>query len=306
MENTSSQKMSAGYLRRYNNKWGYLFIAPQAVGLVVFMLVPILSSFYLCFVEWDFINPAQFVGIKNFITVFTDPLFGKAMSNTVYLVLGIVPTTMALALLLAVCANRPLKGLGVIKASLFLPMVTSTVAISMVWFWLYAPDYGMLNIVLYELFGITGPGWLTTTQWSKVAIIIMTVWRGVGYTFIIFLAGLKGIARDYYEAAELDGAGEIQKFIKITFPLLSPVIFFVMVTSIISAFSIFNEVFMITKGTGGPVNSTYTAMLYLYNYAFKFGRMGQAAVASLIIAGSQILISVFQFTFSKKWVNYGA
>lgn len=299
------QKTKSSYLKRYNNKWGFIFIAPQIVGLLAFMLLPILCSFYLCFVEWDFINDAIFVGLRNFTAVFSDEIFWKALGNTFYMVIGIVPMTIILALLLAVCANRPMRGLGIIKASLFLPMVTSTVAISMVWYWLYAPDYGMINIVLYELFGIQGPGWLTTTTWSKPAVILMCIWRGFGYNFIIFLAGLKGISRDYYEAAELDGAGEVRKFLSITFPLLSPVIFFVMVTSIINAFGIFNEVYMITNGAGGPANSTYTVMLYLYNYAFRFGQMGQAAVVSLVIAAIQIGVSAMQFTLSKKWVNYG-
>ncbi len=298
------KSQQGGYLKRYNNRWAYLFLAPQIIGMLAFMLLPILCSFYLCFVDWDFINPAKWVGLQNFKAVFADPVFIKIIGNTVYLALGIVPLTIILALLLAVCANRALKGLGVIKAALFLPMVTSTVAISMVWYWLFAPDFGMLNLTLYQFFGIQGPGWLTTTEWSKPAIILMTVWRGVGYTFIIFLAGLKGISRDYYEAAELDGAGEIRKFISITFPLLSPVVFFVLVTSTISALGIFNEAFMLTSG--GPLNSSYTMMLYLYNYAFRFSKMGYAAVVSLVMAVMQIGISIAQFKLSGKWVNYGA
>lgn len=292
-----------GYLRSHNNRWAYIFLAPQIIGLLGFLLFPILCSVYLCFVDWDFINPAVWTGLGNFRAVFEDPVFIKTMGNTLYLALGIVPLTLAAALFLAVCANRALKGLGLFKAALFLPMVTSTVAISMVWYWLYAPDYGMINLTLYQLFGIQGPGWLTTPQWSKPAIILMTVWRGVGYTFIIFLAGLKGISRDYYEAAELDGAGEIRKFISITFPLLSPVVFFVLVTSTISALGIFNEAYMLTGG--GPLNSSYTAMLYLYNYAFRFNKMGHAAVVSLVMAAVQIGISIVQFKFSGKWVNYG-
>lgn len=292
------------YLRRYNNRWGYLFIAPQVLGMLGFMAAPILCSFYLCFVNWDFINPAQWVGMDNFHTVMKDPIFWQSMYNTVYLVIAVVPLTIGIALLLAVCANRPLKGLGAIKASLFLPMVTSTVAISMVWYWLYAPDYGMINIVLYEVLGIQGPGWLTTTEWSKPAVAIMAIWQGFGHTFIILLAGLKGIPKDYYEAAEVDGAGEIRKFFSITFPMLSPVLFFVMVTKILGAFGIFNEVYMITSG--GPTNSSYTAMLYLYNYAFRFRRMGEAAVVALVLAAVQIGVSALQFWLSRKWVNYNA
>lgn len=295
---------SKQYLRKSNNRWGWLFVTPQIIGLLAFMVIPILCSFYLCMVDWDFISPAKYVGLDNFRAVFTDPVFSQSMYNTFYLVIGIVPLNVILALLLAACANRPLRGLGVIKAALFLPMVTSTVAISMVWYWLYAPDYGAINLALWELLGIEGPGWLTTVEWSKPAIILMSVWRGVGYNFIIFLAGLKGISRDYYEAAELDGAGEIRKFFSITFPLLSPVVFFVIVTCTINTFGIFNEPYMLTSG--GPVNSSYTAMMYLYNYAFRFNKMGQAAVMSAVMAFVQIFVAIVQFKFSNKWVNYGA
>jgi len=196
MDTLSERNRRGGYLKKHNNRWGYLFIAPQAIGMLSFMLAPILCSFYLCFVNWDFINPAQWVGMSNFNTVLSDPIFWQAMYNTGYLVIAVVPLTIGIALVLAVCANRKLKGLGIIKAALFLPMVTSTVAISMVWYWLYAPDYGMINIVLYEVFGISGPGWLTTKEWSKPAVAIMCIWQGFGHTFIILLAGLKGIPRD--------------------------------------------------------------------------------------------------------------
>jgi ABC-type sugar transport system permease subunit len=211
---------------------------------------------------------------------------------------------MALALLLAVCANRPLKGLGIMKAALFLPMVTSTVAIAMVWYWLYAPDYGMINTVLYQLFGIAGPGWLTTMEWSKPAVILMTVWRGMGYTFIIFLAGLKGISREYYEAAELDGAGEISKFFRITFPLLSPVIFFVMVTM--------HHQRLRNLQRGVHDHQGRSRQLHLYRNAVPVqlcfqvcqngagggGFPGDGADADRHFRS--------QFALSRRWVNYGA
>jgi len=294
-ENTGS------YLQRYQNFWGYLFITPQILGLVCFTIGPIFVTVYLCFVNWDFINAPIFVGLENFTKLFTDTIFYKTITNTLVFVIGIVPLTTSLALFLAILGNRKIRFLGLYKASLFLPMVTSSIAISLIWYWIYAPDIGLLNIAL-SFFGINGPNWLRDPVFTKPALIILCVWRGVGYSFLLFLAGLKGISHTYYEAAEIDGANERQQFFYITFPLLSPVTFFILVTSFIGAFGIFNEAYMLTNG--GPMYSSYTMMLYLYNYAFKFREMGQAAVVSIVLAAVQIAVAAVQFGASKKWVNY--
>ena len=301
MEKDKRQRMSQ--MRKFNNFWGYLFILPQLIGLVVFFLIPIGITVYLCFENWDFINEPIFVGFSNFIEVFKDPVFIKTIGNTFFFVIGIVPLNLGLALFLAVMANRKIKFLGFFKASLFLPMVTSTVAISLIWYWIYAPDFGLLNLGL-SFFGIAGPNWLSNPTWTKPALIIMCIWKGVGYSFLIFLAGLKGISTTYYEAASIDGANEIQKFKNVTLPLLSPVLFFMTVTSLISTFAIFNEAYMLTQG--GPMYSSYTMMLYLYNYAFKFMKMGNASVVAMFMAIIQITFAVIQFRLSRKWVNYDA
>lgn len=281
--------------------WGYLFIAPQVVGLLAFVLFPVGYSLYLCFATWDFIATPRWVGLANFRAVFADDLFWTSTRNTFSLVLGIVPLTMGCALALALLTNRPLRGLGFYKAAFFLPMVTASVAIAMVWYWLYAPDFGLINTVLSYL-GITGPGWLADPAWAKPAIIIMVTWQGVGYFYLLFLAGLKNVPREFYEAAAIDGANRFHQFRYITLPLLSPTTFFILTTMLISTFGLFNEVYILTRG--GPVYATYTMVMYIYNQAFQFFEMGEAAVASWVLFIILLIVTSIQLRFAKRWVHY--
>lgn len=286
-----------------DNFWAYLFIAPQILGLLAFTLFPVLASFYLCFARWDFIKPPQWVGFANFTAVFGDPVFGETILNTIVLVFSIVPLTMMISLFLAMLTNRQISGLNFYKAAFFLPMVTSSVAIAMAWYWLYAPDFGLINTVL-SLAGIPGPGWLADPAWAKVAVIIMAAWQGMGYYYVIFLAGLKNIPADYYEAADIDGASPVHKFFSITLPMLSPVTFFILITLMINAFNMFSEIYVLTRG--GPIYSTYTMVMYIYYQAFQFFQMGEAAVSSIILFAVLIVITFIQFRLSGKWVNYNA
>lgn len=285
------------------NAWGFLFIAPQIVGLLAFTLFPILFSLYLCFTQWDFVKAPEFVGLSNFEKVFSDNLFWTALSNTVVLVLGIVPLTLVCSLGLALLTNRKIRGLYFYKAAFFLPLITSSVATVTVWFWLYAPDFGIINNFL-ALFGLTGPGWLTDPFWAKAAITIMVAWQSLGWFYLIFLAGLKNIPQDYYEVADLDGANPVQKFFRITLPLLSPTTFFIITTMLISVFNIFNEAFILTRG--GPEFGSYTIVYHIYNKAFRDFQMGQAAVVSWVLFIILFVITFIQFRLSRKWVHYGA
>lgn len=282
--------------------WGYLFVAPQILGLLSFVLFPVGFSLYLCFARWDFMSAPEFVGLENFRAVFSDELFGISLRNTFAMVLGIVPLTMLISLGLALLTNRPLRGLGFYKAAFFLPMVTASVAIALVWYWLYAPDFGLINSGL-SVFGIPGPGWLTDQTWAKPAIILMVAWQGMGYFYLLFLAGLKNVPRDYYEAAAIDGANRLQQFRHITLPLLSPTTFFILTTMLIGAFGIFNEVYIMTRG--GPAYATNTIVMYVYNLAFSFFRMGEAAVASWVLFLILLIITLIQLKLSQRWVHYG-
>lgn len=284
-----------------DNIWGYLFITPQIVGLLAFTLFPVATSVYLCFLQWDFTSQAEFVGLENFNTIFQEELFTKSIVNTFLIVLGVVPLTVLVSLALALLTTGKMRGLAVYKSALFLPMVTSSAAVILVWYWIYAPEIGLLNYFLEQL-GIGGPQWLTETFWARAAIVLMLTWQGMGYYYIIFLAGLKGIPHDYYEAANIDGASAFQKFFKITLPLLSPTTFFIVVTMLISGFNAFQEPFILTKG--GPNFSTYNIVMYVYDLAFRYFRMGEAAVVSVVMVLIIGIVTYIQFRFSKRWVTY--
>ncbi len=296
-------KTLASRRRRRDNIFGYLFISPQLLGLFLFVLFPVVASVYLCFTQWNFIDFPVWVGLDNFKTVFADRVFYKAVGNTaVYLVLT-VPLTMLVSLTLAILTNRPSKLLKFYRAAFFLPMVTSTVSIALVWFWIYEPTSGILNQTL-RFIGISEPpSWLLDVFWSKIAVVIMSIWLKMGYYYIIFDAGIKNIPKVLYEAAEMDGATSFQKIKKIMIPLLSPVMFFVSIMLFIDVFNMFNEVYIMTKG--GPDFSTYTLVMYIYFSAFG-GRfnMGQAAVGSMVLFLFVGVITLVQFKIARKKVFY--
>ena len=279
------------------------FVLPQIIGLVVFVLIPLVFALYLCFCKWDFIAKPQWVGFDNFRLVFSfdGDVFWLTIKNTAFFMLGIVPLTLITSLGLALLANDNIPFLPFYKSALFMPMVTSSVAVAMVWYWLFAPDIGLINFAL-EKMAISGPGWLSDPKWARVAIIIMSSWLKVGYYFIVFLAGLKGIPKIYYEAADIDGASGWQKFKKITLPQLSPVVFFVMVMLMIDVFNMFSEAYVLTRG--GPMYSTYTLITYIYTQAFSYFNLGKASVASLVLTLFAGTVTALQFIISKKWVNY--
>lgn len=232
-----------------------------------------------------------------------EELFFQSIGNTLILVAGIVPLSIGASLFLAILTETGIRGTSFYKTALFPPMVTSSVAIALVWYWLYAPDFGLINSIL-SIVGVQGPGWMADPTWAKPAVIVMISWQSIGFFYLIFLAGLKHIPREYYEAAEIDGANDLKKFIYITLPLLSPTTFFILITTLIGVFNIFSEVFMMTRG--GPVNSTYTLVMHIYYLAFRFFRMGEAAVVSWVLFIILMLLTFVQFRFSRRWVHYGS
>ena len=277
----------------------YAFVAPQYIGMLCFVLIPVAISIVLCFTEWDMLSEMKFVGLQNFVTIFSKPRLKQALENTLLFALGVIPLTICVSLALALVVNEKLRGLNFYKACYFLPMCTASVAVTLVWYWIFAPDIGIINYVL-SLFGIDGPRWLIEKTSARWAIIIMSVWQNMGYYFLIFFAGLKGIPRDYYEAAEIDGASAWYRFKSITLPLLSPTMFFVVITMSINVFNLFQEPSILTNG--GPEYGTYTIVMYIYDLAFRYFRMGEAAVVSLILFVVVLIITILQFTLSRKWV----
>jgi multiple sugar transport system permease protein len=286
----------------YNNYfWVAIFLLPNFLGFLIFILLPVLASFGLSFTKWDLLGEINFVGLANYQNLISDSTFWKVLWNTIYYTLGTVPLGIIISLMLAIILNKKIKGVKIFRAVYFLPVISSTVAVAMVWQWIYNPQFGLLNYIL-SLFNITGPSWLTSTTWAMPAVIITSIWKGLGFNMLLFLAGLQGIPNTYYEAAEIDGAGSWAKFSKITLPLLSPTMFFVIIMSIINSFQVFDQIYIMTGG--GPARSTSVLVHYLYQNAFEYFRMGQASAIAYVLFFLVFIVTLVQLRNSKKWVVY--
>jgi ABC-type sugar transport system permease subunit len=278
------------------------FIAPNFILFIVFIFWPLVYSFYLGFMKWNMISPIkEFVGFDNYIKMFNDPVLWQASRNTLYLAAGTVFVKLALALVLALLLNQRLAGRSIYRAIIFSPTFTTSVAVAMVWAWIFDPFYGLLRVPL-NLVGLASPRWLSDVLWTMPAIIIVAIWNGLGYDMVIFLAGLQGIPIDLYEAARVDGASGWKLFRNITFPLLSPTTFFLMVTSIIGAFKTFDIVAVMTAG--GPMNSSNVYIHYLYQNAFRWFKVGFASAQAVIFFIVILAITLFQVKLSRRWVHY--
>jgi multiple sugar transport system permease protein len=289
-------------LARREAAWGYLFLVPNIIGFLIFTALAVVIAFGLAMTEWDLLTPPKFIGLANYQKLLTnDPVFMTALANTIYFVAGVVPLDIICALSLALLLNRPIRGMAAYRAIYFVPVVTSLIAVAMVWQWLYHTEVGVVNY-LFNLVGLPGVNWLGSTEWAMPAVIFMSVWKAMGYYAVIFLAGLQGIPTHLYEAASVDGASGPQRFWKITLPLLSPTMFFVLVISIIQAFQVFAQVFIMTKG--GPGNATQTLVYFIYNSGFVWFRMGYAAAASWILFAIIFAITAIQAVWQRRWVHY--
>lgn len=282
--------------------FGWLFILPVVIGVCFFQFYPILVSLYASLTNWTGLNDPSFVGLDNYTRLVTaDRFFRLTLRNTAYYTLGSIPLSIFLALSLALLCNRAARGVYWYRTAFFAPNVTSTVAISLVWFWLYAPDVGLFNWLL-SLVGIEGPNWLTSLTWAMPAVILVGVWQHVGYPMLILLAGLQGIPESLYEAAKLDGAGAIARFRAVTMPLLTPSLFFLLITQFISSFQVFGLIYVMTQG--GPANATNVYIHYLYQNAFAFGRLGYASAMAWILFALIALMTFVQWNLQKRWVFY--
>ncbi len=296
-------KLGGVSVRRRREYFTFLgFIAPNFILFAVFIFWPLVYSFYLSFTKWNMISPTkEFVGLDNFMKMLQDPVLLLASRNTLYLAAGTVFVKLALALGLALLLNQRLAGRSVYRAIIFSPTFTTSVAVAMVWAWIFDPFYGLLRVPL-NLVGLASPRWLSDILWTMPAIIIVAIWNGLGYDMVIFLAGLQGIPVDLYEAAKVDGASGWQLFRNITLPLLSPTTFFLMVTSIVGAFKTFDIVSVMTGG--GPMNSSNVYIYYLYQNAFQWFKVGYASAQAVIFFVVIMAITLLQVRFSRRWVHY--
>ncbi|MCU0645940.1 MAG: sugar ABC transporter permease [bacterium] len=287
---------------------GWLFISPWLIGFIFFAAGPILFSMLMSFTRWSLLSPPQWIGIGNYQEIlFDDPLVYKSLWNTAYYVLFAVPLGVGLSLALALLLNQKLKGMNIFRTIYFLPSVTNLVAISILWLWIFNPEFGLLNRALSWI-GIDGPLWLQSEVWSKPALILMSLW-GIGGGMIINLAALQSIPQELYEAADLDGAQRWRKTIHITLPLISPAIFFNLVMNIIGSFQVFTQAFVMTASSaqgqeGGPNNSTLFFVLYLYKKAFQQFQMGYASALAWILFIIILIFTIVQFSLSRRWVYY--
>nr|WP_176473270.1 sugar ABC transporter permease [Niallia circulans] len=289
---------------RKNNVIGYLFISPWIIGFIGLMLGPMLFSFYASFTDYNITSKMNFIGLANYKQMFTvDDMFWTSLWNTLYYVLFSVPITTAGALLLAVLLNQKVKGMKIFRTIFYLPAVLSGVAVYFLWMQLLSPSTGMVNTMLSWV-GIEGPAWLFDPKWTKPALILMKIWS-VGGGMLLYLASLQGVSKNLYEAAEIDGANIFQKFFHITLPMVSPVIFFDLVTSTIGSFQIFQEAYVMSEsGNGGPANSLLFYNLHMWNNAFKTFDMGYASGMAWILFVIIMILTVFQLKISKRWVHY--
>lgn len=288
--------------RRYDLE-GYLFLAPDLAGTLVFAVGPVLAALALGLFAWDILTPPRFVGLDNYRTLLLDdPVFRQVLFNTSTYVLGTVPVRTALALLLAIALNQQLHGLSVFRAAYFLPTITSAVAAATVWRWIYEPNFGLLNSLLYAIGVQHPPTWLSSPAWAMPALIVLGVWQGLGFQMVIFLAGLQGIPTHLYEAAAIDGADWWARFRHITLPLISPTTFFVLIISVIGSYQVFDSAFVLTEG--GPGYATTTLVYYIYEYAFQFFKMGYAAAMAWILFAIVFVLTVLQFRLQARWVHY--
>ncbi|MBW8351309.1 sugar ABC transporter permease [Bacillus sp. IITD106] len=277
--------------------WAFILLLPSILGFLIFVLFPVIASFLLSFTSWDLLTPIKWVGFENYISLFQDETFIKVFWNTIYFTVVTVPIGIIISLFLAVALNQKIRFIKFYRAAYFLPVISSMVAVAVVWQWIYNPEYGLLNYIL-SLFGIGGPSWLSDTKWAMPAVMITSIWKGLGFNMLIFLAGIQGISENYYEAADMDGATWFKKFLYITVPLLRPTTFFVTVMAIIGSFQVFDAVFLMTQG--GPARSTSVLVHYLYQNGFQYFKMGYASAMAYILFFLVLTFTVIQFSLQKK------
>ncbi len=292
------RRMSAAQRRDLRD--GLLFTSPFIFGVLALWVGPMLYSVFLILHRWNMLAPPRFIGLGHFERMLNDPLVGKSLVNTAYYTFIGVPLQLVVAFALAVMLNQQIRGLSVYRTVYYLPSITPAVAFAVVWVQILNPEFGVLNEVLHW-FGLGPINWLFEPVWAKPALIIMSLWL-TGFQMIIFLAGLQGVPQELQEAAEIDGANAWRRFLNVTIPIISPIIFFNMIIGIIASFQVFTTVFIMTDG--GPQNATLFMVLYIYRNAFELFRMGYAASLAWILFLIIMAFTAIQFFFANRWVYY--
>lgn len=282
------------------NRYNYLFISLAVLGVIFFKLGPMVATLVFSLTHYDVLSPPRFIGFSNFIQLVSDPRFLKAVVDTIYYVFVGLPVRLLIALGAAILLNQKVRGIGIFRTIFYLPAVTAGVAISLLWKLIYEPGFGLLTSAVNAV-GLKSPGWLNSTSWAMPSIIIMMAFN-IGQFMLIFLGGLQNVPDQLYEAVDLDGGGEWRKFLHVTLPHLSPVIFFNIVIGLIDMMQMFTQVYVLTQG--GPLDSTLVYVLYIYQAAFQSLRMGYASALSWVLFVVLLGLTLFQFKLSGTWVYY--
>ncbi|TAK21246.1 MAG: sugar ABC transporter permease [Chloroflexota bacterium] len=278
------------------------FIAPNFLLFGVFVFWPLVFAAYLSLFDWNMSAPIRvFIGFENYRDLINDKLFWKVLGNTARFIGGSVTGTVAIALVLALALNERLRGRSVYRAAVFSPTITTAAAVAIVWQFIFDAEYGLVRALLSYV-GVASPKWLGDPAWAMTSLTIVAIWQRIGYVTVIFLAGLQAIPRELYEAAKVDGAGAISRFRHVTLPLLSPITFFVIVTSVIYSFQAFDLIAVMTAG--GPIDATNVLSYYLYETAFKFFKAGLAASIALVFFSLVLVLTVLQQYIGRRWVHY--
>jgi multiple sugar transport system permease protein len=280
----------------------YSFILPNLIGFAIFTLIPMVFSLVLAFMNWDGANQSSWAGLDNFNRLLSDQTFRISLGNTLVFVAGNVPLTMLAALGLAMLLNQPLRGRNFFRTTFFFPYVASLVAVAVVWNMLFFPSAGPVNSLLSALGVQNPPRWSASVDWAMITVILASVWKGMGYYMIIYLAALQSIPSILYEAAAVDGANAWQKFRYVTLPMLTPATFFISVMLTIASFKVFDLIMVMTGG--GPGRATNVLVVHIYNVAFKEFRFGYASSIAMVLLFMVLAITVVQFYMEKRWVNY--
>jgi multiple sugar transport system permease protein len=294
--------MKTNLIEKNQLKWGYIFITPCIIGLFVFNFGPMLFSLIMSFTEWDVITTPRFIGFENYIQIGKEPITGHSLRVTLYYTLLSVPLITVITFLLAVLLNAGVKGISIFRTIFYIPSIVPAVASAAIWMYIFDPMFGLLNSVL-RAFSLPPQSFIYSEEGVIPCLSIMAVWAA-GNTVVIYLAGLQGISRELYEAADLDGVNFFQRFFRITVPLMSPIIFFNAIMAIINTMQTFTQVYIITNGQGGPNNASLVYTMLLYRTAFKFQHMGYASAMSWILFLLIAVLTLVVFKSSDKWVFY--
>ena len=287
---------------KLNKEWltGYLMIFPVVAGLLVFYIYPIFKVIIDSFYEVGSFNKRSFVGLDNYLTMFNDPKMWSSLFNTFSYVIVIVPGTIIISLILAALLNTKIKGRGFFRVIYFIPAITMGAAVAMIWKWMYNSDHGIINAILNAL-GFDSVNFLTNPNTALLSICLVSIWINVGYNMIILLAGIQGISKTYYEAASIDGASPIKQFFGITLPLVTPTLFFVLITNLIGTFQTFDTIYMMIKESGIAMEATQSMVMYFFRNAFSYSKKGYASALAVFLFLIIMLVTLIQMKLQKKW-----